>query len=515
MLTNDKHMYIAYADGREICLEPSMSTRHGLVTGATGTGKTITLQNMAESFSTLGVPVFITDIKGDLSGICQKGQPGGSVAERIDRLELSQKGYINQAFPVCFWDVLGEQGHPMRTTISSMGPLLFSRLLNLNDIQSGVMYLIFRIADDKGLLLLDLKDLRSMVAYVGEHRDEFKSSYGNIAPTSIGAIQRGLLRLEEEGAELFFGEPSLSIEDLMLTDLNGKGIINILAADKLMRTPRIYSTMLLWLLSELFERLPEIGDQKKPRLILMFDEAHLIFSNAPAVLLEKMEQVVRLIRSKGVGVYFITQNPADVPNSILAQLGNRVQHALRAYTPQDRKAVNAAAQTFRTNPAFKTEEAIVSLGIGEALVSFLDSKGMPNMVERSLILPPESFIGTIGIEQRRTVIQASGLIGCYDSVIDRESAYELLAQHFIQHQHELDLAMQSKEDSKVAKKEEGRLRDVDSRSRQDARENPNVVGSILKNVTKQTTRTITTTIGREVGRSIIRGILGGLFGWKR
>ena len=515
MLTNDKHMYIAYAGGREICLEASMSNRHGLVAGATGTGKTVTLQNMAESLSALGVPVFITDIKGDLAGISQHGQPGGSIAERIDKLGLRQKGYVNRAFPVCFWDLLGEQGHPIRVTISSMGPLLLSRLLNLNETQSGVMYLIFRIADDKGLLLLDFKDLRSMTAYIGENQNEFKNSYGNIASASIGAIQRGLIRLEEEGAEFFFGEPSLHIEDLMLTDPNGRGFINILAADRLMKTPRIYATMLLWLLSELFERLPEVGDQEKPRLILMFDEAHLIFSNAPAVLIEKIEQVVRLIRSKGVGIYFITQSPADIPNSILAQLGNRIQHALRAYTPQDRKAVNAAAQTFRANPAFKTEEVITSMATGEALVSFLDPKGTPSMVEKAMILPPESFVGAIAIEQRRAIIQSSCFIGRYDTVIDRESAYEILAQHFIQRQHEADEIRQIKEDAKLAKEEERRQREAERQVRRDARENPDVIGSILKNVTKQTTRTITTTIGREVGKSILRGVLGGLFGGKR
>jgi len=515
MLTNDKRMYVAYADGREICLEPSMSNRHGLVAGATGTGKTITLQNMAESFSSFGVPVFITDIKGDIAGLSQRGQPGGSIAERIDKLGLRQKGYVNQAFPVCFWDILGEQGHPMRITISSMGPLLFSRLLNLNETQSGVMYLIFRIADDKGMLLLDLKDLRSMVAYVGECQNEFKNSYGNIASASIGAIQRGLLRLKEEGAELFFGEPALNIDDLMLTDQNGKGFINILAADRLMKTPRVYATMLLWLLSELFEQLPEVGDQKKPRLILMFDEAHLIFSNAPAVLLEKIEQVVRLIRSKGVGIYFITQSPSDIPNSILAQLGNRIQHALRAYTPQDQKAVNAAARTFRANPAFKTEEVITSMSTGEALVSFLDLEGAPSVVEKAMILPPESFVGAVDAEQRRAVIQSSCLSGRYDDVIDRESAYELLAQHFTQRQQEEDAVRQAKEEVKLAKEEERKQREADHQARREAKENPDVIGSALKNVTKQTARTISTTIGREVGKSILRGVLGGLFGGKR
>ena len=380
MLTDDKLLYIASADGREICLEPALANRHGLVAGATGTGKTVTLMNLAESFSALGVPVFLTDVKGDLAGLSQPGQPAGGIAARIEELRLADRGYSNQAFPVCFWDVLAQQGHPMRATVSALGPLLLSRLLDLNEVQSGVMHLIFKVADDEGLLLLDFKDLRLMVQHVADNAAEYKKSYGNVSPASIGAIQRGLLRLESEGAEHFFGEPSLALEDLFLTDLSGRGYLHILAADQIMNSPRLYATILLWLLSELYDRLPEVGDQPRPRLVLMFDEAHLLFDDAPAALVDKMEQVVRLIRSKGVGVYFCTQNPADLPDSILGQLGNRVQHALRAYTPKDLKGVKAAADTLRPNPAFKTDEAITSLAPGEALVSFLDPKAAPTMV---------------------------------------------------------------------------------------------------------------------------------------
>ncbi|UQZ88523.1 DUF853 domain-containing protein [Deltaproteobacteria bacterium Smac51] len=514
MLNQEKKLYIASADGRPLLLEPAMSNRHGLVAGATGTGKTVTLQTMAEGFSALGVPVFLTDVKGDLSGMCRAGQPGGSIAARIADLGLPAAGYVNQAYPVCFWDVFGASGHPLRATVSSLGPLLFSRLLDLNEVQSGIMHLIFRIADDKGLLLLDLKDLRSMTTYVGENRNEFKTTYGNITTASIGAIQRGLLRLEEEGAENFFGEPALMIEDLFLTDLNGRGQVHILAADKLMRTPRLYSAILLWLLSDLYERLPEVGDQDRPRLVLMFDEAHLIFSEAPSVLLEKLEQVVRLIRSKGVGVYFITQNPADVPPSILSQLGNRVQHALRAFTPQDQKAVKAAAQTFRPNPAFKTEEVITSLSTGEALVSFLDGKGAPTMVERAMILPPEGQVGPVTDDERRQAIQTSRLAGRYDQAIDRESAYELLAAHFSKIQDEAEAAARAKVEEREAKEEARRQREAEKEAKRQARENPGM-GDLLQSAAKRVTNSFTSYIGREVGRQITRGILGGLFGGKK
>ncbi len=511
MLTPDKRLYIAQAQGRELDLPSALANRHGLVAGATGTGKTVTLQNLAESFSALGVPVFLTDIKGDLAGLSRPGQPAGGLAARINQLGLRERGYRNQACPVCFWDVFGQNGHPLRATVSSLGPLLLSRLLNLNEVQSGVMHLIFRLADDEGLLLLDFKDLRSLTTYVGERAGELKTSYGNVSPATLGAIQRGLLRLEEEGAADFFGEPSLAIEDLFLTDLEGRGFLHILAADRLFHSPRLYSTLLLWLLSELYERLPERGDQDRPRLILMFDEAHLIFSEAPPVLLEKMEQVVRLIRSKGVGVYFITQNPADVPDRILGQLGHRLQHALRAYTPNDQKDVAAAARTFRPNPAFKTEEVITQLAIGEALISFLEPSGVPGMVERGLVLPPESRVGAITPEERREVMAASRLAGRYDRVVDRESAYELLTRHFEKTQQAAEAAQAAREEARQAKEEAARAREADRQARREARENPNILGSIVKDVTRQATRTV----GREVGRSILRGILGTLFGGRK
>lgn len=512
MLTTDKRLYIAAAEGKEVCLEAALGNRHGLVAGATGTGKTVTLQTMAESFSALGTPVFMTDVKGDLAGLSQAGQPGGSIAARIEALGLRSRGYANRAYPACFWDIFAEYGHPLRTTVSSLGPFLLSRLLDLNEVQNGILHLVFRIADDKGLLLLDFKDLRSMVAYVGENRAEFRHSYGNIASASIGAIQRSLLQLEQEGGDLFFGEPSLRLEDLLLNDIAGRGTIHILHAERLMQRPRVYSAVLLWLLSELYERLPEVGDLDKPRLVLMFDEAHLIFSGAPAILLEKIAQVVRLIRSKGVGVYFITQNPADIPSEVLSQLGNKVLHALRGYTPLEQKAIRAAAQSFRANPAFKTEEVIGNLGIGEALVSFLEPSGQPAVVEKTLVLPPESQVGAITEEQRRAVIQSSRFTGYYDRVIDRESAYEMLEEYFEQQQEKARLEQEAKENSKRLKEEARLQREAEREARRQAKENPDVVGTMVGDVAKQVSRTISTTIGREIGKKIMRGVLGGIFG---
>lgn len=523
MLTNDKRIYVATAGDKELDLLPRMGNRHGLVAGATGTGKTVTLQTLAEGFSGLGTPVFVTDVKGDLAGVSQPGAPRGSIAARIEDLGLRAKGYANHGFPVCFWALdegQGEaKGHPLRATVSEMGPLLLSRLLDLNEVQSGIMSLVFRIADDQGLLLLDLKDLRSMTAWVGENRRDFLQEYGQISPASIGAIQRGLVRLEEEGAERFFGEPALRLEDLLLTDLSGRGVINILAADTLLRRPRLYATLLLWLLSELFEQLPEVGDPERPRLILMFDEAHLLFRDMPSVLLEKVEQVVRLIRSKGVGVYFITQNPADLPASVLGQLGNRVQHALRAFTPGDRKAVRAAAQTFRPNPLWDAEDVIGTLGTGEALLSFLDAKGAPRVVERGLILPPEGRVGPVSDEERRAVLAASRLAGRYDSPVDRESAYELLSARFAERQRAEDEANRLKEEARRAKEAERQRRAAEREAlrrerdaRRQARENPNLLGEVLHDVTRQARRTVTNSVGREIGKTILRGILGGLFG---
>ena len=413
------------AQGDEpLYLLPALSNRHGLIAGATGTGKTVTLQVMAEGFSRIGVPVFAADVKGDLSGISQPGKDNPKIAERVKKLNLKDFGFAG--CPVTFWDVFGEQGHPVRATVSEMGPLLFSRLLNLNDTQSGVLTLVFKIADDNGLLLLDLKDLQAMLQHVGDHASEFQTQYGNISSASVGAIQRGLVALQQQGGDKFFAEPALNLDDLMQTDANGHGIVNILAADKLLQSPKVYATLLLWILSELFEKLPEVGDPDKPKLVFFFDEAHLLFNDLPAMLQEKVEQVVRLIRSKGVGVYFVTQNPMDVPQIILGQLGNRVQHALRAFTPIDQKAVKSAAQTFRTNPKLNVEKCITELGVGEALVSFLDEKGTPGIVERALVCPPHSQIGPITPEQRQQIMAGSVVAGVYDKVVDRESAYERL-----------------------------------------------------------------------------------------
>ncbi len=404
-------------------LLPGLANRHGLITGATGTGKTVTLQVMSERLSAEGVPIFMADVKGDLAGLSQAGKDSPKLAERLAHIGAEAPKFA--AFPVTFWDLYGEQGHPVRATVSDMGPLLLARVLNLNETQEGVLTLAFKIADDGGLLLLDLKDLRALLQHIGDNAQQFQTGYGNVSAASIGAIQRGLLTLEQQGADKLLGEPMLNVDDLLQT-VDGKGVVNILAADRLMQSPKVYSTLLLWLLSELYERLPEVGDRDKPKLVFFFDEAHLLFTDAPKPLLEKIEQVVRLIRSKGVGVYFVTQNPLDVPDTALGQLGNRVQHALRAFTPRDQKAVKAAAETMRANPKFSTEAAITELGVGEALVSFLDEKGRPNVVERAFVLPPASRIGPITPEERKAVMAASPVAGVYDKVVDRESAYEKL-----------------------------------------------------------------------------------------
>ena len=408
----------------DLNLLSAMANRHGLITGATGTGKTVTLQKLAESFSSIGVPVFMADVKGDLTGIGEDGVASDKLTERLAKIGVSD--WSPQKSPLALWDVFGEKGHPFRATVSDMGPLLLGRLLSLNEVQSGVLQIIFRIADDQGLLLLDLKDLRAMTQYIGDNAKIFQTQYGNISSASIGAIQRGLLTLEQQGAEHFFGEPMLDIKDLMRTDANGHGVVNILAADKLYQMPKLYATSLLWLLSELFEQLPEAGDLAQPKLVFFFDEAHLLFDEAPQVLLEKIEQVVRLIRSKGVGVYFVSQNPADIPDAVLGQLGNRIQHALRAFTPKDQKAVRTAAQTMRANPAFDTETAIQELGTGEALVSFLDEKGSPSVVERGFVIAPGSRMGPVSDDERNGFINQSALYGRYEEAIDRESAFERL-----------------------------------------------------------------------------------------
>jgi len=408
---------------QDLSVVPKMSNRHGLIAGATGTGKTVTLQTMAEGFSRVGVPVFMADVKGDLAGISQPGGNNPNVVERAKKLGLP---LTPQAMPVVFWDVFGQQGHPVRATISEMGPLLLARMLGLNDTQEGVLTLVFKIADDQGLLLLDMKDLRAMLQHVGDNAGDFQTEYGHISAASIGAIQRNLLALAQQGGDNLFGEPALDLADLIQTDAHGNGVVNILAGDKLIGAPQVYATLLLWLLSELFEQLPEVGDPPKPKLVFFFDEAHLLFSDCPKPLLDKIEQVVRLVRSKGVGIYFVTQNPLDVSDAVLGQLGNRAQHALRAFTPRDQKAVKAAADTFRPNPKLNTAEAITELAVGEALISFLDASGTPDPVERGFVVPPSSRVGAITPQERQQVIQSSVLFGHYEKSVDRESAYERL-----------------------------------------------------------------------------------------
>jgi DNA helicase HerA-like ATPase len=415
-------LLIAKNDQKELALLPGLANRHGLITGATGTGKTVTLQALAQRFSAIGVPVFMADVKGDLSGIAKPGGANPKVAERLKALKLAVAA---EGCPVVFWDVFGSAGHPVRATISDMGPLLLGRMLDLNETQEGVLSLVFKIADDQGLLLLDLKDLRAMLQHVGDNAAQFKTAYGNVSTASIGAIQRGLLALESQGGAKFMGEPMLDIGDLMQTR-DGKGVVNILAADRLMNNPRLYAAFLLWLLSELYENLPEVGDVEKPKLVFCFDEAHLLFADAPPALLEKVEMVVRLIRSKGVGIYFVTQNPIDIPDKVLGQLGNRVQHALRAFTPRDQKAVRATAETMRANPGLDIEQAILELAVGEALVSLLDAKGTPGVTERAWMLAPGSHIGPVTPDERTALIQRSVVAGVYEKVVDRESAFELL-----------------------------------------------------------------------------------------
>jgi hypothetical protein len=502
MLTPDGNMLVAKSGSlKELFINPRMANRHGLIAGATGTGKTVTLQVLAEAFSLKGVPVFMADIKGDLSGVSKAGVDNPKIIDRVQSLQLQD--YSHRGFPVTFWDLYGEQGHPLRTTISEMGPLLLSRLMNLNDIQSSVLTIVFKIADDNNLLLLDMKDLRKMCEYVGNNRDQFITSYGNISVASIGAIQRELISLEQQGADKFFGEPAIDIFDFIQTDSNGQGMINILAADKLMMSPRAYSTLLLYLLSELFERMPEAGDLDKPKLVFFFDEAHLLFNEAPKVLLDKIEQVVRLIRSKGIGVYFCTQNPIDVPDVVLGQLGNKVQHALRAFTPRDQKAVNTAAETFRPNPEIKVEQVITELGVGEALVSFLDDKGIPAPVERAKILPPQAQIGPISPDERSGIIRRSIIAGVYEKEIDRESAFEILQSRVNKEQE----AIRAEEERKKEEKERAQ---AEKERAAEERRKKSEGGGILGDLTKYVGRSVSSTIGREIGRTLIRGLLGGL-----
>ena len=489
----------------DIHLLPQLANRHGLIAGATGTGKTVTLSRLAEGFSRIGVPVFMADVKGDLAGLSQKGEAKGKVKERIEQLELEEIRF--EACPVVLWDPYGAQGHPVRTTISEMGPLLLARMLNLNDTQAGVLALAFKIADDNGLLLLDSKDLRSMLQYVGDNSRQFTTHYGNISAASIGAIQRGLLALEQQGADKFFAEPALNLADLMQTDEKGRGVVNILAADKLMGAPKLYATFLLWLLAELFERLPEVGDPEKPELVFFFDEAHLLFADAPKALLEKIEQVVRLIRSKGVGVYFVTQNPLDIPDTVLGQLGNRVQHALRAFTPRDQKAVKSAATTLRANPRVDVEKAITELAVGEALVSLLDDKGRPSVVERAFIVPPGTRLGPITPQEREQLIASSPLAGVYDKTEDRDSAYEKLTARVGK------TAVSGKPLATTA----GEKREAAAGSVLGA------LGTILggsigprggrrEGAIEAAAKSAARAIGSQVGREIVRGVLGSIFG---
>ena len=503
-------LLIAKHDTIECHLLPGLANRHGLITGATGTGKTVTLQTLAENFSRIGVPVFMADVKGDLTGASQPGKIGEKLAAVLKERGLPKPTPL--ACPTTLWDVFGEQGHPVRATVSDMGPLLLGRMLNLNETQLGVLNLVFKIADDNGMLLLDLKDLRAMLQYVGDNAKEFTTEYGNVSAASVGAIQRGLLQIESQGGEQFFGEPMLDIQDFMQT-VDGHGVVNILAADKLMNSPRLYATFLLWMLSELFEHLPEIGDPEKPKLVFFFDEAHLLFNEAPKVLVERIELVVRLVRSKGVGVYFVTQNPLDIPDSVLAQLGNRVQHALRAFTPRDQKAVKATATTMRQKPGLDIETAITELAVGEALVSFLDAKGRPSVTERVFVLPPGSQLGPITPEQRKALMAGSLVTGVYEKLVDRESAYEKLRGRAAEASEQASAPAGNGKGAKGEAADEGGgllggLNDVlfgSTGPRGGKRE------GLAQTMAKSAVRTMGTTIGRE----ILRGVLGSVFGGRK
>ena len=501
---------------QDVVLHSKFANRHGLIAGATGTGKTVTLKVLAESFSRLGVPVFLADAKGDVSSLAQAGASNPKFDERIKSLGIDSIPFA--ASPVVFWDLFAEQGHPIRTTITEIGPLLLARMLNLNDTQEGVLSAVFRIADDQGMLLIDFKDLKAMIGYVSEHAAEFKAEYGNLSPASLGAIQRNLLALADQGGDQFFGEPSLNILDFIQTDSNGHGYINILAADKLMNTPKLYATFLLWMLSELFEQLPEVGDMDKPKLVFFFDEAHLLFDNASAALQEKIEQVVRLIRSKGVGIYFVTQNPLDLPESVLGQLGNRVQHALRAFTPKDQKAVKTAADTFRANPEFKVEQAITELAVGEALISCLDEQGTPQVVERAWVMPPYSSFSPISPKQRQTLISQSIVAGIYEKSLDRESAFELLQNKVVERQQQAVQIEQEKQQAKEAEtlakqqaREQERIaKEQQKEAEREAKQREKLIQDTVGTFAKSAARSL----GGSTGQKIVRGLLGSLFGRK-
>ena len=512
-MVKDGKIWIAKNDNLQF-LYPKMGNRHGLIAGATGTGKTITLKVLAESFSSLGVPVFLADIKGDLSGMCAPGKESEDMSKRIAKFGIDDWSYTS--FPTRFFDIFGKNGHPVRTTVSEMGPILLSRLLGLTAVQEGVLNIVFRVADDNGLLLIDLKDLKAMLAYVTEHREEYTLTYGNVSPQSAGAIQRSLLALESQGGDVFFGEPALDFTDWITTDESGRGMINILDSTELVQSPLLYATFLLWMLTELFEKLPEVGDADKPKLVFFFDEAHLLFRDMPKTLNQKIEQVVKLIRSKGVGVYFISQNPSDIPDEVLAQLGNRIQHALRAYTPAEQKAVRTAAQTFRQNPAFDTETAIMELGVGEALVSFLDEKGIPTVVERTFILPPQSLMGPVDAFTRNSVITRSPLDEKYGLAVDNRSAYEVLTQ---QNAEEAAAEQQAKEEAAAAKqkekeeafakkqKEKEEAAALKKKEKEEAAKKKKAEKIFNKTVGRATSSAFSS-IGRQIGNSIIRGLFG-------
>ena len=501
-MLNENHILVGKGEN-EVFILPEMANRHGLICGATGTGKTITMKVMAESFSSMGVPVFMADIKGDVSGTARMGTRSEAITKRLEGMGIDPGDFHCRSFPCRFWDVFGEGGHPVRTTISELGSELLSRILSLTDAQRGVLAIVFRVADDKGWLLDDLKDLRAMVSWVCDHSSELLNDYGNVSKTSAGAVQRALLQLEDAGGNIFFGTPSISISDWMQTDENGMGYINIFHCAKLYRSPLLYSTFMLWLLSELFEELPEVGDPEKPKLVFFFDEAHLLFRDAPKTLVSSVEQVVKLIRSKGVGVYFVSQQPSDIPNAVLSQLGNKVQHALRAYTPAELKSVKAAAQSFRANPAFDTEDAILDLGTGEAIVSFLDAKGRPNIAERATILPPQSDMGAIDDNYRQRYILTDTMYGKYEDVIDGESAYEKI--NAIKAAEE-EKAKKEEEKKAAAEKKAAKSTGTTSRKTSTASKKKSTASTLLS----KTGTSLANTVGRELGKSIARGILGSI-----
>ena len=518
-MIKDGKIYLAKSEEKELYLLPSMANRHGLIAGATGTGKTVTMKVLAESFSALGVPVFLSDVKGDLSGMCIPGKDSDSMQERIARFGI-EEDFRYQGFPTRFWDIFGETGHPVRVTVSSMGPTLLARLLGLTEIQSGVLNIVFRVADDHGLLLLDLKDLRAMLQFVGDNRAEFTTMYGNVSAASVGAIQRALLAFEEEGGEQFFGEPELDIHDWMRTGKEGKGYINILSSKRLIQSPLVYSTFLLWMMTELFEKLPEVGDLEKPRMIFFFDEAHLLFTDCPKALVQKIVQVVKLIRSKGVGIYFATQSPSDIPNDVLAQLSNRVQHALRAYTPAEQKSIRAAAKGFRVNPAFKTEEALTELGVGEALVSFLDEEGIPNIVERAFILPPESQMGIADENVVNTFILSDEFELKYRDSYDRESAFEVItkateeleAQRQKEAEEEAALKQRLKEEAAAEKerlKEEAAAQKAAEREAAAAERAAQKEAEAKKKAVEKAAAAATSSVMRSVSTNLVNTVLGG------